>query len=144
MPPFPFPLCRMCICHHSPTMRGILKRKFAEVDDNAYSSSSSSPSPPSSLSSPASSESESDGESGSLENQDFTPRSPASPTSLPSKSSNQWAPRLFFFFVPHLLNNANLPYLSTFPSVFYRSVCYHTAAAQLWLIWKPEPWSCSR
>uniref|UniRef100_A0A3Q0RWF4 Cysteine and serine rich nuclear protein 1 n=1 Tax=Amphilophus citrinellus TaxID=61819 RepID=A0A3Q0RWF4_AMPCI len=66
-------------------MRGILKRKFAEVDDNAYSSSSS-PSPPSSLSSPTSSESESDGESGSSENQDFTPRSPASPTSLPTHS----------------------------------------------------------
>ncbi|XP_030608486.1 cysteine/serine-rich nuclear protein 1-like isoform X2 [Archocentrus centrarchus] len=75
----------MCTCHHRPTMRGILKRKFAEVDDNAYSSSSS-PSPPSSLSSPASSESESDGESGSSENQDFTPRSPASPTSLPTHS----------------------------------------------------------
>lgn len=76
----------MCTCHHHPIMRGILKRKFAEVDDNAYSSSSSSPSPPSSLSSPASSESESDGESGSSENQDFTPRSPASPTSLPTHS----------------------------------------------------------
>ncbi|XP_063318893.1 cysteine/serine-rich nuclear protein 1-like [Pelmatolapia mariae] len=76
----------MHINHRSATMRGILKRKFAEVDDNAYSSSSSCSSPPSSLSSPSSSESDSDGERGSSENQDFTPRSPASPTSLPTHS----------------------------------------------------------
>ncbi|CAM9203949.1 unnamed protein product [Lampetra planeri] len=66
-------------------MRGILKRKFAEVDENpCYSSSSFSSSPPSSsLSSPASSEWESDGESSSSDNHDFTPHSPSPPTSLP-------------------------------------------------------------
>ncbi|XP_008284199.1 cysteine/serine-rich nuclear protein 2-like [Stegastes partitus] len=75
----------MYLSHHSQTMRGILKRKFAEVDENpGYSSSS--PSPPSSLSSPASSEWESDGEGSSSENQDFTPHSPSSPTSLPIQS----------------------------------------------------------
>nr|XP_043871568.1 cysteine/serine-rich nuclear protein 1-like [Solea senegalensis] len=63
-------------------MRGIPKRKFAEVADNPCSSSSSS-SPPSSLSSPASSEWESDGESSFSDNQDFTARS--SP-SLPIRS----------------------------------------------------------
>ncbi|XP_068557733.1 cysteine/serine-rich nuclear protein 2-like [Cebidichthys violaceus] len=68
---------------NSQTMRGILKRKFAEVDDNPYYSSSS---PPSSLSSPASSEWESDGESGSSDNQDFIPHSPPSPASLPIRS----------------------------------------------------------
>ncbi|XP_071348018.1 cysteine/serine-rich nuclear protein 2-like [Trachinotus anak] len=73
----------MYINHHSQTMRGILKRKFAEVDDNPCYSSSS---PPSSLSSPASSEWESDGESSSSDNQDFTPHSPSSPTSLPIQS----------------------------------------------------------
>ncbi|KAM8727117.1 cysteine/serine-rich nuclear protein 1-like [Acanthopagrus schlegelii] len=60
-------------------MRGILKRKFTEVDDSSCSSSS----PPSSLSSPASSEWESDGESSPSDNQDFTPHSPSSPASLP-------------------------------------------------------------
>ncbi|XP_041659935.1 cysteine/serine-rich nuclear protein 1-like [Cheilinus undulatus] len=62
--------------HHSQTMRGILKRKFTEVDDNpCYSSSSSS--------SPASSEWESDGESSPAENnQGVTPYSPSSPSSL--------------------------------------------------------------
>lgn len=65
-------------------MKGILKRKFAEVDDNpCYSSSSS---PLSSLSSPASSEWESDGESSPSDNQDFTPHSPSPPTSLPIRS----------------------------------------------------------
>lgn len=64
-------------------MRDILKRKFAEVDDNRCYSSSS---PPSSLSSPASFEWESDGESGSSDNQDFTPHGPLSPTSLPIQS----------------------------------------------------------
>ncbi|XP_068455053.1 cysteine/serine-rich nuclear protein 1-like [Clinocottus analis] len=54
-------------------MRGILKRKFAEVDDNPFYSSSS---PSSSLSSPASS-SESDGEGGPSDNQDFMPHSPS-------------------------------------------------------------------
>ncbi|GAA6222419.1 cysteine/serine-rich nuclear protein 1-like [Lates japonicus] len=73
----------MYIKHHSQTMRGILKRKFAEVDDNPCYSSSS---PPSSLSSPASSEWESDGESSSSNNQDFTPHSPSSPTTLPIRS----------------------------------------------------------
>ncbi|XP_073348152.1 cysteine/serine-rich nuclear protein 1-like [Pagrus major] len=68
----------MYVNHHSQIMRGILKRKFTEVDD-----SSSSSSPPSSLSSPASSEWESDGESSPSDNQDFTPHSPSSPTSLP-------------------------------------------------------------
>lgn len=96
-------LCRMYINHHSQTMKGILKRKFAEVDDNpCYSSSSS---PLSSLSSPASSEWESDGESSPSDNQDFTPHSPSPPTSLPSKSPNPWP--LFFFF-HSLSNNANL------------------------------------
>ncbi|XP_040912153.1 cysteine/serine-rich nuclear protein 1-like [Toxotes jaculatrix] len=74
----------MYINHHSQTMRGILKRKFAEVDDNSCYSSSSSP--PSSLSSPASSEWESDGESSSSDNQDFTPHSCSSPTSLPIRA----------------------------------------------------------
>ncbi|KAM4727540.1 cysteine/serine-rich nuclear protein 2-like [Anableps anableps] len=66
-------------------MRDILKRKFAEVEENpCYSPSfSSSSSPPSSLSSPASSEWESDGEGSSSENQDFTPHSPASASSSP-------------------------------------------------------------
>nr|XP_046265290.1 cysteine/serine-rich nuclear protein 1-like [Scatophagus argus] len=73
----------MYIDHHSQTMRGILKRKFAEVDDNPCYSSSS---PPSSLSSPASSEWESDGESSSSDNQDFTPHSPSPPSSLPIRS----------------------------------------------------------
>uniref|UniRef100_A0A3P8TV03 Cysteine and serine rich nuclear protein 1 n=1 Tax=Amphiprion percula TaxID=161767 RepID=A0A3P8TV03_AMPPE len=73
----------MYISHHSHTMRGILKRKFAEVDENpGYSSSS--PSPPSSLSSPASSEWESDGEGSSSE--EFTPHSPPSSTGLPIQS----------------------------------------------------------
>lgn len=72
----------MYMNHHSQTMRDILKRKFAEVDDNPCYSSS----PPSSLSS--SSEWESDGESGPSDDQDFTPHSPSSPASLPSKSPN--------------------------------------------------------
>ncbi|KAF0047325.1 hypothetical protein F2P81_000958 [Scophthalmus maximus] len=49
------------IDHHSQTMRGILKRKFAEW--------------------------ESDGESGSSDNQDFTPHSPSPLTSLPIRST---------------------------------------------------------
>ncbi|XP_038574615.1 cysteine/serine-rich nuclear protein 1-like isoform X1 [Micropterus salmoides] len=69
-------------CHK---MRGILKRKFAEVDDNPCYSSSSPPS--SSLSSPASSEWESDGESSPSDIQDFTPHSPSSPTRLPIRST---------------------------------------------------------
>ncbi|XP_035526959.1 cysteine/serine-rich nuclear protein 1-like [Morone saxatilis] len=73
----------MYINHRSQTMRGILKRKFAEVDDNPCYSSSS---PPSSLSSPASSEWESDGVSSPSDDQDFTPHSPSSPTSLPIRS----------------------------------------------------------
>ncbi|KAM9349403.1 cysteine/serine-rich nuclear protein 1-like [Symphorus nematophorus] len=74
----------MYINHHSQTMRDILKRKFAEVEDSPCYSSSS---PPSSLSSPASSEWESDGESSSpSDSQDFTPHSPSSPTSLPVQS----------------------------------------------------------
>ncbi|MEQ2274612.1 hypothetical protein XENORESO_001337 [Xenotaenia resolanae] len=61
-------------------MRDILKRKFAEVEENpCYSSSSSSPS----LCSPASSEWESDREGSSSECQDFTPHSPASVSSSP-------------------------------------------------------------
>ncbi|XP_040000522.1 cysteine/serine-rich nuclear protein 1-like [Xiphias gladius] len=73
----------MYLDHHSQTMRGILKRKFAEVDDNpCYSSSSA----PSSLSSPGSSEWESDGESSSSVNQDFTTHGSSSPTSLPIRS----------------------------------------------------------
>ncbi|KAG8013912.1 Cysteine/serine-rich nuclear protein 2 [Nibea albiflora] len=67
-------------------MRGILKRKFVEVDDNPCYSSSSSSSPPSSLSSPASSEWESDGESSLSDSQEFTPHSPPSTTSLPIQS----------------------------------------------------------
>ncbi|KAM3866086.1 cysteine/serine-rich nuclear protein 1-like [Diretmus argenteus] len=64
-------------------MRGVLKRKFAAVDeDPCYSSSS----PPSSLSSPTASEWESDGESSSSDARDFTPSSPASPHSLPIRS----------------------------------------------------------
>uniref|UniRef100_A0A8D3AQ88 Cysteine and serine rich nuclear protein 1 n=1 Tax=Scophthalmus maximus TaxID=52904 RepID=A0A8D3AQ88_SCOMX len=73
-------------------MRGILKRKFAEVDDSPCSpspssSSSSSSSPLSSSSSPASLQWESDGESGSSDNQDFTPHSPSPLTSLPIRST---------------------------------------------------------
>ncbi|XP_049454588.1 cysteine/serine-rich nuclear protein 2-like [Epinephelus fuscoguttatus] len=68
----------MYMNHHSQTMKDILKRKFAEVDDNPCYSSS----PPSSLSS--SSEWESDGESGPSDDQDFTPHSPSSPASLPT------------------------------------------------------------
>ncbi|XP_072220142.1 cysteine/serine-rich nuclear protein 1-like [Leuresthes tenuis] len=65
-------------------MRGILKRKFAAVETNpCYPSSSSSPS---SLSSPASSEWESDGESSSSVDQDFTPDSPAAPSTLSIRS----------------------------------------------------------
>uniref|UniRef100_A0A3Q2Y4B7 Cysteine and serine rich nuclear protein 1 n=1 Tax=Hippocampus comes TaxID=109280 RepID=A0A3Q2Y4B7_HIPCM len=61
-------------------MAGVLKRKFAAVEESpSYSGSSSSP--PSS--SPTSSECESDGESSSSETQDFTPHSPSAPTSLP-------------------------------------------------------------
>ncbi|XP_051944682.1 cysteine/serine-rich nuclear protein 1-like isoform X2 [Hippocampus zosterae] len=61
-------------------MAGVLKRKFAAVEESpSYSGSSSSP--PSS--SPTSSECESDGESSSSETQDFTPYSPSAPTSLP-------------------------------------------------------------
>ncbi|XP_077412894.1 cysteine/serine-rich nuclear protein 1-like [Vanacampus margaritifer] len=64
-------------------MAGVLKRKFAAVEENpSYSCSSSSP--PSS--SPTSSECESDGESGSSETQDFIPHSPSAPTSLPTGS----------------------------------------------------------
>ncbi|XP_031162727.1 cysteine/serine-rich nuclear protein 1-like isoform X2 [Sander lucioperca] len=73
----------MYINHHRQTMRGTLKRKFAEVDGNPCYSSSS---PPSSLSSPASSEWESDGESGPSDNKDFTTHSPSSPTGLPIRS----------------------------------------------------------
>ncbi|XP_014328073.1 cysteine/serine-rich nuclear protein 2-like [Xiphophorus maculatus] len=75
-------------------MRDILKRKFAEVEENpcysppssfcsSSSSSSSSSASPSSLSSPTSSEWESDGEGSSSENQDFTPHSPASASGSP-------------------------------------------------------------
>lgn len=72
----------MNVNHHGQTMRGILKRKFADVDDSPCYSSSS----PSSLSSPGSSEWESDGESSPSDIQDFTPHSPSSTTTLPSKS----------------------------------------------------------
>uniref|UniRef100_A0A1A8M2J2 Cysteine-serine-rich nuclear protein 1a n=1 Tax=Nothobranchius pienaari TaxID=704102 RepID=A0A1A8M2J2_9TELE len=65
-------------------MRGILKRKFMEVEK--YPSFSSSSSSPSSLSSLASSEWESDGEGSPPDDQDFTPHCPASPSSLPSES----------------------------------------------------------
>lgn len=65
-------------------MRGVLKRKFAEVDMNPCCSSSSSSSPPSS---PASSECESDGEGGGpAYRRDFTPHSPPSPGSSPVQS----------------------------------------------------------
>ncbi|XP_053294591.1 cysteine/serine-rich nuclear protein 1 [Pleuronectes platessa] len=82
----------MYINHHSQTMRGILKRKYAEVDDNpchssssssSSSFSSSSSSPLSSLSSPANSDWESDGESSSSNNQDFPPHRLSSLTSPP-------------------------------------------------------------
>lgn len=67
--------------HNSQTMRGILKRKFTEVDDSPFYS------PSSSSSSPASSEWESDGESSPSENNhDVTPCSPPSPSSLPFRS----------------------------------------------------------
>lgn len=107
-------------------MRDILKRKFAEVEveeNPCYSpssSSSSSSSSPSSLSSPASSEWESDGEGSSSELQDFTPHSPASASSLPSK----FAPLLFFFQIMQTF----LSYQSVFTSAFYRSVSYQPAA----------------
>ncbi|CAN9503273.1 unnamed protein product [Ophioblennius macclurei] len=75
----------MYINRDSQTMRGTGKRKFAEVDEYpCYPSSSSSS--PSSLSSPASSEWESDGENISSENHVFTPHSPSSPATLPSRS----------------------------------------------------------
>uniref|UniRef100_A0A673B671 Cysteine-serine-rich nuclear protein 1a n=1 Tax=Sphaeramia orbicularis TaxID=375764 RepID=A0A673B671_9TELE len=62
-------------------MRGILKRKFTEVEDSPCSSSSSDPS---SLSS--SSDWESDGEISSCESPGFTPHSPSAPTSSPVRS----------------------------------------------------------
>ncbi|MEQ2167465.1 hypothetical protein GOODEAATRI_004444 [Goodea atripinnis] len=75
-------------------MRDILKRKFAEVEENpCYSSSSSSPS----LCSPASSEWESDREGSSSESQDFTPHSPASVSSSPSKFPTSVCPLPLFF-----------------------------------------------
>ncbi|XP_061696119.1 cysteine/serine-rich nuclear protein 1-like isoform X2 [Syngnathoides biaculeatus] len=65
-------------------MAGVLKRKFAAVEENpSYSSSSLSSHPPSS---PTSSECESDGEIGSSEMQDFTPHSPSAATVVPSRS----------------------------------------------------------
>lgn len=79
----------------SQTMRGILKRKFSEVDK--YPRSSSSSSSPSSLSS---SNWESDGEGSSSENQDFPPHSPASLSALPSKSSNLHPTFIFFQIMP--------------------------------------------
>lgn len=85
------PLCSCRLSHCSRSMEGILKRKFADVDDNPRYSSS----PPSSLSSPGSSEWESDGEGSLFDNQDFTPHSPSPATTVPSKSL-------------HLSNNANL------------------------------------
>ncbi|XP_061653052.1 cysteine/serine-rich nuclear protein 1-like [Phyllopteryx taeniolatus] len=64
------------------TMAGVLKRKFAAVEENpSYSSSSSFSSPP--HSSPTSSGWDSEGESGSSEMQDFP--APA-PTGVPSRS----------------------------------------------------------
>lgn len=103
MSPFSLCSCRMYIDHHhSQTMRDILKRKFAEVEDNPCYSSSS---PPSSLSSPASSEWESDGESSPSDNRDFTPPGRASPTSFPSKSPHQQLPCFIFSL---LSNNAIL------------------------------------
>ncbi|XP_054625096.1 cysteine/serine-rich nuclear protein 1-like isoform X2 [Dunckerocampus dactyliophorus] len=60
-------------------MAGVLKRKFAEVEDNDSSSSLSS-------SSPTSSEWESGGEGSSSDTQDFAPHSPPAPTSLPTGS----------------------------------------------------------
>lgn len=82
-----FALCsyRIFVNQHCQTMREVLKRKFADVDENPCYSSS----PPSSLSSPASSEWGSDGESNSSESQDFAPHCPAAPTSLPSESPNK-------------------------------------------------------
>ncbi|CAF97677.1 unnamed protein product [Tetraodon nigroviridis] len=65
-------------------MEGILKRKFADVEDNPRYS----PSPPSSLSSPGSSEWESDGESSSSDKRDFTPHSPSPAATVPSRSPN--------------------------------------------------------
>ncbi|XP_029971808.1 cysteine/serine-rich nuclear protein 1-like [Salarias fasciatus] len=80
----------MYINHNSQTMRGTVKRKFAEVDEYpcypSSSSSSSSSSFPSSLSSPASSEWESDGENISSETRGFRPHSPSLPNTLPSRS----------------------------------------------------------
>lgn len=60
-------------------MMGILKRKFAELDDSPYYSSSSSPA--SSVPSPASLEWDLD-----RENLHFPPQSPSSPTALPLRS----------------------------------------------------------
>lgn len=111
---------RMYINYRSQTMRGILKRKFAEVDDSPCYSSSS-------LSSPASSEWESDGESSSSDRQDFTPHSPSSLTSLPSESPKQ-RPQ-FFPPIFQIMQTSSL--LGHFPFVFYRSVSYHRAAAML-------------
>lgn len=115
--------CRMYINHQSQTMRVILKRKFAEVDDDPCYSSSS---PPSSLSSPASSGWESDGESSSSDNQDFSPHSPSLPTILPSKSSTNQQP---LFSSPHF----QIMQTSSLSAMFYGSVSYHLAAALSWL-----------
>lgn len=64
-------------------MRGIQKRKFADVDDETLCYSSSSLSPPSSFSSPSSSGWESDVESSPPDEQDFTPHSPPPVAALP-------------------------------------------------------------
>ncbi|KAM9719241.1 cysteine/serine-rich nuclear protein 1 isoform 2-T3 [Menidia menidia] len=66
-------------------MRGALKRKLDEDDEKSPCSSSSSSSP-SSPASPASSGWESEGDSGSSGSQHFSPRRPASPSSLPVRS----------------------------------------------------------
>lgn len=103
-------------------MRGIQKRKFADVDDEALCYSSSSSSPPSSLSSPGSSEWESDVESSPPDEQDFTPHSPPPVSALPSRSSQPPSASSKSCKPP--------PYLAIFFSV-YRSVSYLPAAAPL-------------
>ncbi|XP_028329591.1 cysteine/serine-rich nuclear protein 3-like [Gouania willdenowi] len=68
----------MLFNHSSQTMRGVVKRKFAEVDENPSCSSSSSPSS-------FSSEWDSEDDYNVSQDQDLTPHNP-SPPSLPSQS----------------------------------------------------------
>lgn len=115
---------RMYVNHHSQTMRGILKRKFADVDETLCYSS---PSPPSSLSSAGSSEWESDGDSNPSDDQDFTPHSPPPVATLPSKSPKPCLPSPHLCFT--IIQTSSLSIHFFLAS--YRSVSYQPAAALL-------------